>query len=85
MYHTSIGTPLVQLYKVFTNVHTCTHRGFSRKLHEMVKQHKEIEDSQKIVSDPQKKEKFEPKNWSQLTERQLLKLNPVQKSKYMMV
>ena len=51
----------------------------------MVKQHKEIEDSQKIVSDPQKKEKFEPKNWSQLTERQLLKLNPVQKSKYMMV
>lgn len=50
----------------------------------MVKQHKEIEDNQKIVSDPQKKEKFQPKNWTQLTERQLLKLNPVQKSKYMM-
>ena len=70
---------------MYMHVHTYTRRGFSRKLHEMVKQHKEIEDNQKIVSDPQKKEKFQPKNWTQLTERQLLKLNPVQKSKYMMV
>ena len=57
-------------------------RGFSRKLHEMVKQQKEIESTQ---SQMVRKEKRELKNWKQLTPAQLSKLTRMQQSRYMCV
>lgn len=61
-------------------------RGFSRKLHEMVKQQKETEaGSAEDVRAKKRKEKVELKNWKQLTPAQLSKLTPMQRSRYMMV
>ena len=61
-------------------------RGFSRKLHEMVKQQKETEAGSAVdVRAKKRKEKVELKNWKQLTPAQLSKLTPMQRSRYMMV
>lgn len=69
-----------------------SYRGFSRKLHEMVKQQKLKTDdyptarggvSKLKVSSP--RQKFELKNWKQYTPAQMNKMTLMERSRYMMV
>ena len=72
--------------------HTVTHtasrsnRGFTKKLQDMMKQRSVMEgrggDKGK---DGGRKEKSELRNWKQLTDRQLSKLTPIERSRYMAV
>jgi ribosome-binding ATPase YchF (GTP1/OBG family) len=55
-------------------------RGFSRKLHQLVKQQIELEKTQLPL---QRRERYEVKNWKQLTAATLSKMTPIERSRYM--
>lgn len=72
-------------YGLFICVSIC--RGFSRKLHKLVSEHRKhhhVGESTSLLFKG-KRDKFEPKNWRQLSEKELKNLHPVQRSKFMMV
>ncbi len=60
-------------------------RGFSRKLHKLVSEHRHGLDHGHHSTITKRHEKFEARNWKKLSEREILKLHPVQRSKFMMV
>ena len=60
------------------------YRGFSRKLHKLVSEHRYSFDKHHSTTN-KKREKYEPKNWKKLNEREIKSLHPVQRSKFMVV
>ncbi|XP_064382751.1 uncharacterized protein LOC135331497 [Halichondria panicea] len=56
-------------------------RGFSRKLQDMIKKQRTSIDNDLVTSDT--KGKFEPRNWKQLSDRELSKLSLMERSRYL--
>ncbi|XP_011404671.2 PREDICTED: protein LKAAEAR1-like [Amphimedon queenslandica] len=82
--HTSTGLPPIDS-STLISLADVGQRGFSRKLHEMVRQQKEMEScSNGETRGRKRREKVELKNWKQMTPAELSKLTPMQKSRYMM-
>lgn len=64
-----------------------SHRGFSSKVQSLLKQLERTEEGERGLVEVEKrgKEKYEQRNWKQLSERELSKLGTVARSRYQAV
>lgn len=62
-----------------------SHRGFSSKVQSLLKQLERTEDRERGLAEVEKREKYEQRNWKQLSERELSKLGTVARSRYQAV
>lgn len=61
-----------------------SHRGFSSKVQSLLKQLERTEEGEREV-EKRGREKYEQRNWKQLSERELSKLGTVARSRYQAV